>query len=117
MELTDYIRILRKSWILIVLATLLGVGVAAAYSLTRTPTYVSSSTVFVSTQAGSTISEMQQGSSFSQARVTTYSNLVTTPIVMNPVIARLDLETTAGQLSASVSASSPLNTTLITITV
>ena len=52
MELTDYIRILRKSWILIVLATLLGVGVAAAYSLTRTPIYVSSSTVFVSTQAG-----------------------------------------------------------------
>ncbi|WP_457102049.1 polysaccharide biosynthesis tyrosine autokinase [Microbacterium sp. P5_E9] len=117
MELTDYIRILRKSWILIVLATLLGVGVAAAYSLTRTPIYVSSSTVFVSTQAGGTISEMQQGSTFSQSRVTTYTNLVTAPIVMNPVIAKLDLETTAGQLSTSVSASSPVNTTLITITV
>ena len=30
MELTDYIRILRKSWLIIVIATLLGVGVAAA---------------------------------------------------------------------------------------
>ena len=29
MELTDYIRILRKNWLIIVIATLLGVGVAA----------------------------------------------------------------------------------------
>ena len=91
MELTDYIRILRKNWIIIVLATLLGVGAAAGYSLTRTPMYEAQSTVFVSTQAGGTIGEMQQGQTFSQSRVITYTNLVTTPIVMNPVIARLAL--------------------------
>jgi uncharacterized protein involved in exopolysaccharide biosynthesis len=78
MELTDYIRILRKNWLIIVLATLLGVGAAAAYSLTRTPMYEAQSTVFVSTQAGGTIGEMQQGQTFSQSRVTTYTNLVTT---------------------------------------
>ena len=117
MELTDYIRILRKSWLIIVLATVLGVGVAAAYSLTRTPEYEAQSTVFVSSQAGGTIAELQQGSSFTQSRVTTYTNLVTTPIVMNPVIAALGLGTTADELSEQVTASSPLNTTLITITV
>ena len=58
---------------------MLGVGVAAAYSLTRTPEYEAQSTVFVSTQAGGTIAELQQGSSFTQSRVTTYTNLVTTP--------------------------------------
>lgn len=117
MELTDYIRILRKNWLLIVLATILGIGVAAAYSLTRTPLYEAQSTVFVSSQAGATIGELQQGSSFTQSRVTTYANLVTTPIVMNPVIAELDLGTTSIDLAKSVSAASPLNTTLITITV
>src|SRR6478609_11785515 len=117
MELTDYIRILRKNWILIVIATLLGVGAAAGYSLTRTPMYEASSTVFVSTQAGSTISDLQQGSNFTQSRVTTYANLVATPIVMNPVIAKLNLDTTVSQLSGSVTSSTPLNTTLITITV
>ncbi|WP_396668815.1 polysaccharide biosynthesis tyrosine autokinase [Microbacterium sp. R86528] len=117
MELSDYLRILRKSWLLIVVATLVGVGAAAAYSLTRTPLYEAQSTVFVSSQGGVTISELQQGSSFTESRVTTYTNLVTTPIVMNPVIAELGLDVTAAQLSGQVSASTPLNTSLITITV
>ncbi|WP_292835399.1 polysaccharide biosynthesis tyrosine autokinase [Microbacterium sp.] len=117
MELTDYLHILRKNWLIIVLATLLGVGAAAGYSLTRTPMYEAQSTVFVSTQAGGTIGELQQGSTFTQARVTTYSNLVTTPIVMNPVIAKLDLGVSANTLAQAVTASSPLNTTLITISV
>ncbi len=117
MELTDYIRILRKNWIIILVATALGLALAALFTWTRTPAYQAQSTVFVSTQAGGTVAEMQQGQNFTQSRVTTYANLVTTPIVMNPVIAQLDLETTAGRLAVSVSASSPLNTTLITITV
>ncbi|MEI3865709.1 polysaccharide biosynthesis tyrosine autokinase [Microbacterium sp. CCNWLW134] len=117
MELIDYIRILRKNWLIIVVATLLGIGVAATYSLTRTPQYETQSTVFVSSQTGSTIQELQQGNTFTQARVTTYTNLVDTPIVMNPVIAELDLGITAAQLGSKVEASSALNTTLITITV
>ncbi|MDR7184919.1 capsular exopolysaccharide synthesis family protein [Microbacterium trichothecenolyticum] len=117
MELTDYIRILRKNWVIIVVATLVGIGVAAAWSLTRTPQYEAQSTVFVSTQSGSTIQDLQQGSNFTQSRVQTYTNLVTTPIVMNPVIAELGLGMTASELSAEVEASAALNTTLITITV
>jgi capsular exopolysaccharide synthesis family protein len=117
MELTDYIRILRKNWVIIVVATLLGLGIAGAWSLTRTPQYEAQSTVFVSTQSGSTIQDLQQGSNFTQSRVQTYTNLVTTPIVMNPVIAELDLGMTASELSAQVEASAALNTTLITITV
>jgi capsular exopolysaccharide synthesis family protein len=117
MELTDYIRILRKNWIIIVVATLVGVGAAAVYSLTRTPMYEAQSTVFVSTQSGSTIQDLQQGSNFTQSRVQTYTNLVTTPIVLNPVIAELELGTTAEELGATIDATSALNTTLITITV
>ncbi|MDE0545402.1 polysaccharide biosynthesis tyrosine autokinase [Microbacterium sp. C7(2022)] len=117
MELTDYLRILRKSWLLIVVATLVGVGAAAAYSLTRTPMYEAQSTVFVSSQGGVTIGELQQGSNFTQSRVSTYTNLVTTPIVMNPVIAELGLGMTSDQLASQVTASSPTNTSLITITV
>ena len=117
MELTDYIRILRKNWLIIVVATLLGIGVAALWSLTRTPEYEAQSTVFVSTQAGGTVQELQQGQTFTQSRVTTYTNLVATPIVIDPVIAELGLGMTASELAGNVSASSPLNTTLITITV
>lgn len=60
MELSDYIRILRKNWLVIVVLTLLGLGAAAGYSLTRTPIYESASTVFVSTQSGNTAQELQR---------------------------------------------------------
>ncbi|MCR2824247.1 polysaccharide biosynthesis tyrosine autokinase [Microbacterium sp. zg.Y909] len=117
MELSDYIRILRKNWVIILVATLLGLSAAAAYSLTRTPVYESSSTVFVSTQTSGSVAELQQGSNFTQARINTYVGLVKTPVVMNPVIAELELGTTAEALAGSVSASAALNSTLITVTV
>lgn len=117
MELTDYVRILRKSWLIIVLATLVGVAAGAGWSLTRTTLYQAQSTVFVSTQSGDSIAELQQGSTFTQQRVNTYAGLVTQPIVLNPVIAQLNLGVTASELATSVQANTTLNTTFITISV
>ncbi|WP_081323056.1 polysaccharide biosynthesis tyrosine autokinase [Microbacterium testaceum] len=117
MELSDHIRILRKNWLLITAITLIGLGVATAYTLTRTPTYESSSTIFVSTQGGSTTAELQEGSNFTQARINTYVGLVTTPAVLDPVIASLGLPQTADDLANEVKASATLNSTLITVAV
>ncbi|MFV9426233.1 polysaccharide biosynthesis tyrosine autokinase [Microbacterium sp. S1037] len=117
MELSDHIRTLRKNWLLIVALTFLGLAVVAGYTLTRTPIYESSSTVFVSTQAGSTAAELQQGSSFAQARINTYVGLATMPVVLDPVITELGLPTSSDSLASSVKAAAGLNSTLITITV
>ncbi|MDJ1114442.1 polysaccharide biosynthesis tyrosine autokinase [Microbacterium dauci] len=117
MELSDYIRILRKNWVIIVVLTMLGLGAAAGYSLTRTPTYEASSTVFVSTQTGGSAAELQQGSSFTQQRINTYVGVATKPIVLNTVIADLDLGITASRLADQVGVSAPLNSTLIDIRV
>ncbi|MCC4249441.1 polysaccharide biosynthesis tyrosine autokinase [Microbacterium testaceum] len=117
MELSDNIRILRKNWLVIVALTILGIGGMLAYTSTRTPIYQSSSTVFVSTQGGSTTAELQQGSSFTQARINTYVGLVNTPVVLDPVARELGLQETGAQLSSRVKASAALNSTLITIVV
>lgn len=117
MELSDYIRILRKNWLVIAAMVVLGFGVTLGYSLSRTPIYESTSTVFVSTQAGSTAAELQQGSTFTQARINTYVGLATTPVVLNPVIDQLRLPMAAEALAGNVRASGAINSTLITITV
>ncbi|MGV8896370.1 MAG: polysaccharide biosynthesis tyrosine autokinase [Rhodoglobus sp.] len=117
MELRDYIRILRKSWVLIVLLTLVTVSAAAAYSIAQTPQFSASTRVFVSSQSADSTSELVQGSTFTQARVKTYSSLVTTPIVLLPVIASLGLDVTAEELAERVTASAQLDTTLIEISV
>lgn len=115
-ELRDYVRVLRQHWVLIVALTLLGVAAAAGYSILQTPKYSSSAKVFVSTSGGASVSDLQQGNAFTQQRVKTYADLVTTPIVLLPVINELGLDTTGEALAGKITASAPLNTTLIEIT-
>lgn len=117
MELSDYIRVLRKNWLIIVVATLVGLGAAAGYSLTRTPLYESQASVVVSTQSSGSVQEISQGSNFTQQRVATYVNVATKQLVLDPVIRDLGLDMSAGTLAKSVSVSSVLNTTFITIAV
>ena len=117
MELRDYIRILRKSWLIIALLVLVSIAAATAYSITRTPEYSASAKVFVSTQFGESGSDLVQGNSFTQARVKTYASLVDTPAVLLPVIARLQLDLVWQDLEPDVSATSPLDTAIIEITV
>ncbi|MFZ7086692.1 polysaccharide biosynthesis tyrosine autokinase [Curtobacterium sp. RRHDQ10] len=117
MELRDYITVLRKGWILILVLALVGVAAAAAYSIVKKPQYAASAQVFVSTQTSGSAADLAQGNTFTQQRVLTYSNLVTTPIVLLPVITSLKLDVSAAQLAKTVSADAPLNTTLITINV
>lgn len=117
MELSDYITVLRRHWVLIVALTLVVVGAAAAWSLTRTPLFESTSKVFVSVQGGTSINDLQQGSTFTQARVSAYVNLVTTPMVLDPVIDDMELDTTAENLADFVQASTPPNTPIISIRV
>lgn len=115
MELRDYIRIIRTGWVLILVMALLGVAAAAGYSLITKPQFKASAQVFVSTQSGGTATDLLQGSTFTQQRVKTYAGLVTTPIVLLPVISTLNLQVTADQLAKSIKATAPLDTTLIEI--
>ncbi|NMM23831.1 MAG: polysaccharide biosynthesis tyrosine autokinase [Phycicoccus sp.] len=117
MELHDYLIILRKRWVSIVLVTALLLAGAAAASLLVTPTYDAKSQVFVSVNSGGTTADLLQGSSYSQNQVKSYTDLVTSPRVLSPVIDRLALNVTPDTLAKSVAADSPLNTVLINITV
>jgi capsular exopolysaccharide synthesis family protein len=117
-DLQDYIRILHKNWILIVAALLLGVGAGAATSLATAPTYQASTQLYVSvrSESGAT-SDLTQGSTFARQIVTSYVSIVPTAIVLDPAIEELGLDLTSSQLASRVSASSPLNTVLLDITV
>lgn len=115
-ELRDYIRVLRKGWILIVTLTLIGVAIGAAYSITRTPEYQATSKVFVSVQSGSTVSDLNQGGNFLQNQVKSYADAITTPVVLQPVIASLGLDTDPESLAKRITASAPLDTVIVEIT-
>ena len=79
MELQDYLAILRKRWLSILLITLLTTGAAVAATLLAVPTYSARSQVYVSLQSAGTTADLLQGGSFAQRQVKSYTDLVTTP--------------------------------------
>ena len=68
-------------------------------------------------QSSGSVQELQQGNTFSQARVQSYVKIATTPAVLQPVIDSLGIETTPELLAENVKASTDLNTVLINISV
>ncbi|GAA4187271.1 polysaccharide biosynthesis tyrosine autokinase [Gryllotalpicola kribbensis] len=115
MELHDYIRVLRKGWLIIAVFVVVGVGVAALFSTLKAPSYTADSKVFVNTQVGGNASDLVQGQAYSQDRITSYAGLVNTPAVLQPVIVDLHLNATPASLARQISASAPANTTLLQI--
>jgi len=116
-ELHDYLAILRKRWLSILLVTLVAAGAGLGLSLAATPQYTASTQLYVSVQGGATSSDLLQGANYSRQQVTSYTQMVKSPLVLQPVVDELDLDVSARELAGRVSASSPLNTSLITIQV
>lgn len=117
MDLPDYLRTLRRNWFLVAAVTLLGLVAGGVASLLTPATYKAETQLFVSIQGSGSVLELQQGNTFTQARVQSYVKTVDSPIVLQPVVDTLGLSTTAAQLASKVQAKSDLNTVLIDISV
>jgi succinoglycan biosynthesis transport protein ExoP len=116
-ELSDYIRILRKRWVVILAMVLLGVAAAAGGSILSTPMYQASTLVYVQVQSSGTVGELVQGSTFVQSQVKSFTEVVSTPLVLDPVLDELGLNESATTLAGSVTASALLDSVNIEITV
>lgn len=117
LDLYDYLRILRRNWILIVASLLVGLIAAGAASILVKPTYTSATQLFVAIQSSGTVTELQQGNTFSQARVQSYVKTATTPVILQPAIDALGLDETPEALASRIRATSDPNTVLIDIEV
>ena len=117
LTVSDYWLVVRKRWGLMVLVTLCAVGAAFLVTRFTTPLYLSTTKIFVSTQASDNPSDLLQGSSFTQQRVKSYSDLVTSPSVLSPVVRELGLRVPHDTLVKRITATVPLNEVIIQIDV
>lgn len=117
LDLSEYLRILRRNWMLILALALVGLLSGGVLAVLTKPTYTADTQLFVAIQNSGSVQELQQGNTFSQARVQSYVKIVDSPAVLQPVIDTLGLSSSAGQLAQRVTASTELNTVLISITV
>lgn len=117
LDISEYLRVARRGWILIVAAALMGLIASGAATIFTKPTYTADTQLFVAIQSSGSIQELQQGNTFSQARVLSYVKTVDSPVVLQPVIDSLGLDSSAEELAAHVTANSENNTVLINISV
>ncbi len=117
LDLHEYLRLLRRNWLLITALALAGLLAGGVASILVKPTYTAETELFVALQGSGTITELQQGNTFSQARVKSYVKTVSTPAVLQPVIDELGIQESARALADRVEATADLNTVLIGIKV
>lgn len=115
MTLREYLDIIGRSWLLVVATTALGILGAATMSLLATPVYQATSELFVSVQTAEEISGAYTGGLYIQQRLDSYSTLVETPGVLEPVIDDLRLDSSADSLASQVFAQNPSGTVLLNV--
>ncbi|MFQ6171914.1 polysaccharide biosynthesis tyrosine autokinase [Oryzobacter sp. R7] len=115
MELQDYLLVVRKRWRIIALVVLLAVGLASVTSAMSTRMYEARTQFFVSTTGASDSVALLQGSTFTQQRVKSYAQLLTTPRILTPVAEAAGVA--QGGLAGRVTATTPPDTVLIDVSV
>ncbi|MGY4712346.1 polysaccharide biosynthesis tyrosine autokinase [Mycolicibacterium sp. CBM1] len=117
MNLQDFVRLLRTRWITVCATMLVTVLGALAYTLVTTPQYQASTRLFVSTNSGSSLSDLYQGNRLSQERVLSYTELLMGETLAQRTIDKLDLDMSAEQLKEKVKATAKPDTVLIDVAV
>jgi polysaccharide biosynthesis transport protein len=117
-DLTRFVKALRRSWLLVLLAIAACIGIGALIISRQTPSYAARTQLFVSTPSTPTnLSSTYQGGLFAQQRVLSYSHIVSSPTVLTRVIAALELPMSVERLQREIRASVPMDTVLIDVTV
>ncbi|GAB3078149.1 tyrosine-protein kinase domain-containing protein [Pedococcus soli] len=118
MTLRAYLQILLKRWRILTACALLVLVGAGAFTYLTPPTYAATSTAFVSinTAGSSTDTSIYQSSQFAMQRVKSYTEVVKSPDVLQPVIDELDLGMTVPELRRVVTAENEVDTVLLSVT-
>ncbi|WP_394280179.1 polysaccharide biosynthesis tyrosine autokinase [Microbacterium sp.] len=117
MSLNDYFLALRKQWLVIIALALIGAAIGYGYAQTQPNVYRSQAAVVVLPARGDSTAELVQGSNYVQSLVRTYTLIATSPVVLEPVIDRLELTITPRALAGQVVVETPLDSTVLNIAV
>ncbi|MBF4605098.1 polysaccharide biosynthesis tyrosine autokinase [Curtobacterium sp. VKM Ac-2884] len=118
MTLLDFLHLCQRSWRSLVLIAAVGLAGGIAATIFVAPLYQAQSQLFVSVRAsGDDTSQVVQGNSAAQQKVTSYVEVVRSASVLQPVIDELGLDTDVESLAERVSATSPANSVLIDVSV
>jgi len=116
MELRDYLRAVRKRWWLVAGSIVVALGAAMLVTTLTPPKYSASVTFFVGTQTKG-VSDAYQGSLFSQQRIKSYADLLTSDRLAQAIVDNDPMGRTPDQVQESITANAIPDTVLLEATV
>ena len=116
MKLGDYLDILRRRWLGVLIIALLTLALASTVTLVMPKKYTATTRLFIAV-GGDSVSDLAQGSDFAEKQMASYAQVATSPQVLEPVITRLGLRTSPKELAESVEATVPADTVILEIAV
>ena len=114
MALREYFEILRQRWLSILLIALTVLALTSLITLVMPKSYTATTRLFFAV-AGNSVADLADGSNFAEKQMSSYAEVATTPIVLDPVISGLGLCTTSAELKKSIEATVPVDTVIIEI--
>lgn len=117
MDFESIIRILRRGWLVLLAATLVGGAGGWVLAAVQEPTYQASTSLYVSVPGAANSSELAQGGTAAEQKVQSFANVAVSARVLRPVIEDLGIDTTPERLAKRVSAQSPIDSVLVNVTV
>jgi succinoglycan biosynthesis transport protein ExoP len=112
LEPREYLDILRRRWLSVLIITLTTLAAASLVTLAMPQRYTASTQLFFAV-AGDDVADLAQGSSFAEKQMASYAQVATSPLVLDPVARELDLEVSGAELAHAVEASVPVDNTVI----
>ena len=104
MDIRDYFTIIRRSWRLLAVTTIVGALLAVVAHLVITPPYQSTAEVLVSTPEGGNPTEMLHSATVARDFVETLAALVRTDEIADRVSKTPDINMTAGVIATALTA-------------
>ncbi|GAB6858983.1 tyrosine-protein kinase domain-containing protein [Microbacterium xylanilyticum] len=119
MEFPSLVRTLRRQLVLVIASTVVGLSSGLLISLATPQRFEASTDVYISAQSSAQAStaDRTQASAYTRQAVESYRMLITSSLVLQPVIDDLRLPTTVPALAPTVRATTALNSLVITISV
>src|SRR4249920_525981 len=103
-ELGEYLDILRRRWLGVLIILLTTLALASAVTLAMPKKYTATTRLFIAVSGTQSATDLAQGSNFAEKQMSSYAEVATSPRVLAPVITQLGLPTTPKDLAESVEA-------------
>jgi receptor protein-tyrosine kinase len=116
-DLNDFLKVIRTRWVTVFVTATFTLLAALAFTLTQTPKYQAGTRLFVSTAAGTSVTDLYSGNRLAQDRVLSYAQLIMGENLAQRTVDRLNLDMDAATVKEEVTAKARLNTVLIDVAV